>query len=231
MLCGTRSFSDIDEGSRAPSSRPRLSKLKQSLSLDRGKKQTISSKNPYSSEGLDKFEKLLAELAEKKRQVLLRKGCYNDDDGDGSVRFRYNSDTGDWVPTIVKKPAAETKKKQVRVPKEKEVAKQLVGNDNKVAIDKRSRWNAHSHDCRLINVVVVVVLLLLLLIILSCFMFGRTFVVCSATILWYLVPNWNLKRLSTDQKWLGRNYLRVNAPAYSSSTNECLENRRRCIIA
>ncbi|KAJ6806205.1 uncharacterized protein M6B38_176115 [Iris pallida] len=208
MLCGTRSFSDVDEGSRAPSSRPRprLSKLKQSLSLDRGKKQFSNKINPYSSEGLDKFEKLLAELAEKKKQVLLRKG-YNNDDGDDSVRFRYNSDTGDWVPTIVKKPA-ETKKK-VRVPKEKEVVKQHVGN--KVVINKRSRWNAHSH-CWLIA-------LLLLLLLLSCFMFGRAFVVCSATIVWYLVPNWNLKRLSTDPKWLGRNYLRVNAPAYSSSMN------------
>ncbi|KAJ6801969.1 uncharacterized protein M6B38_192860 [Iris pallida] len=230
MFCGTRSFSgDIDDdgGSRASSPRPKLSKLKQSLSLDRGKKQ-IS--NPYSKEGLDKFEKLVAELEAKKEEVLLKKnkkkkGSDQDSTTTTIVRFKYNSDTGDWIPIVVRLQPPEEAKKALRAStttEEREVViKEEVAGEKKVgrSIDVQHFWA--------MRIVVVVVVVLLVS---CCFLLiGRAFVVCSATILWYVAPmmnnsegSWDWKvcgkrlMISTD-KWLARN-LGVVAPSSSSSS-------------
>ncbi|KAJ6808261.1 uncharacterized protein M6B38_166335 [Iris pallida] len=233
MFCGTRSFSgDIDDGgSRASSPRPKLSKLKQSLSLDRGKKQ-IS--NPYSKEGLDKFEKLVAELEAKKEEVLLKKKKGSDQDSTTTiVRFKYNSDTGDWIPIVVRLQPPEEAKKALRASTTTTEEREVVTKEEAAGEKKVERSIDVQHFWAMMIVVVVVVLLVS-----CCFLLiGRAFVVCSATILWYVLPmvnnsegSWDWKvcgkrlMISTD-KWLARN-LGVVAPSSSSSSSSSMNVKK-----
>lgn len=248
MLCGTRSFSDIDDGggSRASSPRPpKLSKLKQSLSLDRGKKQIG---NPYSKEGLDKFEKLVAELEAKKEEVLLKKKKKASSDQDSTsttiVRFKYNSDTGDWIPIIVRlQPEAEkaesSKEKPIRAPPTPTTTEEkgvIVKQEEAAGEKKVEKGATCRHFWASTMMIVAVVLVVVVLIVSCCFvLIGRAFVVCSATILWYVVPmmmnseasgiSWDWKvygkrlMISTTDKWLASRKLGVAPPPSSSSMN------------
>ncbi|KAJ6814845.1 uncharacterized protein M6B38_138545 [Iris pallida] len=190
MFCGTRSFSHVDDGSWAPSPRPKRSKLKKSLSVldSRAKPNT----NPYSAHGLDKFERLLAELDARKKSVLALKNGSSED----TVRFRY-ANTDDWIPIVIKRPhpsppppppKKEEKKAAAAAPVaaaaevEKLEAADGVASaaeDHRKVAEKRrpTRWEWSVQSWA---VVVVVVLM--------CLVFGRAFAVCCATILWYVAP-------------------------------------------
>lgn len=243
MFCGTRSFSCVDadaDGSwassrRRPKKPPPTSKLK--LKLKQKKKKSSLSvvlgrsaknrPNPYSASGLDKFEKLLAELEAEKREILLKKKGSGEDD---TVRFRYSS-AEERIPIVIKRPPPPPPPPAKKKEKEKknaaaaavaaeEVEKlQLVAtNSTREVFDDKSRRSA-CWNWRSVPWWAVVAAALVLL----CMVFGRAFAVSWAAILWYMVPmmKWdggrrrrscNLKRKAEDGKkssrWLGRIFFR-----------------------
>ncbi|KAK1292944.1 hypothetical protein QJS10_CPB17g02238 [Acorus calamus] len=65
-------------------------------------------KNPYSDRGLDKFEKVLAELEARKEKIVSETGS------EGPIpviRFFY-SNSQEWVPIIVRPPPSQEKKQE-----------------------------------------------------------------------------------------------------------------------
>ncbi|XP_068657659.1 uncharacterized protein [Aristolochia californica] len=83
MLCGSRSFSHVDEGPWSPEA-PRRSRKK-------------GNHNPYSNRGLDKFSIVLAELENRREKIMSQMGPHEVP----LVRFVY-SKSEDWVPIVVK---------------------------------------------------------------------------------------------------------------------------------
>lgn len=257
MFCGTRSFSCVDadaddEGSwassrRRPKKPPPTSKLK--LKLKQKKKKSSLSvvlgrsaknrPNPYSASGLDKFEKLLAELEAEKREILLKK---KGSGGDDTVRFRYSS-AEERIPIVIKRPQPpppppspakkKKKKKKNAAAAAEEVEKlQLVAtNSTREVFDDKSRRSA-CWNWRSVPWWAVVAALVLL-----CMVFGRAFAVSWAAILWYMVPmmkwdggrrrSWNLKRKAEDGKkssrWLGGIFFRVTGGYMGTSMTKVEE--------
>ncbi|KAG9440552.1 hypothetical protein H6P81_020717 [Aristolochia fimbriata] len=82
MLCGSRSFSHVDEAPWAPEA-PRRTRKK--------------NRNPYSGRGLDKFARVLAELEARREKIVSQMGPQEVP----LVRFAY-SNSEDWVPIVVK---------------------------------------------------------------------------------------------------------------------------------
>ncbi|ONK59900.1 uncharacterized protein A4U43_C08F12110 [Asparagus officinalis] len=209
MFCGKRSFSQIDT-EPLPTS-PKGSKLKQSLSMTKKKKQSSSS-NPYSTSGLDKFEKVLEELDKKKEKILLRARSQ----GGATVRFTYRSDSDDWIPIIIKKreprEAKDAKAKSSRprvtkrlssappsmkVEKGLEVTKEPkeVVTESKDIIKVKKR-GVYGWGVCFWSLVIVLVLVLLV--------FGRSFAICWTAIWWYLVPLMKGKSKGFKRKELWR---------------------------
>ncbi|OWM70757.1 hypothetical protein CDL15_Pgr014430 [Punica granatum] len=101
FTCGTfHSEDDQDElgfvgaGPTSPSSTPRRSFARRATIC---KTHNKHNKNPYSTRGLDKFEALLADLEEKKKEIYTQ----NDRSDISFVRFAYTS-SNDCVPIVVK---------------------------------------------------------------------------------------------------------------------------------
>lgn len=199
MFCGSRSFSQMEDPSTAMS---KPSKLKQSLSMN--KKKITGIPNLYSSTGLDKFEKTLAELGSKKEKIMLTVKSQ----GDATVRFTYKPESDDWIPIIIKpkptqpkeeKAAVETAKppkveKRLSAPPSMKVDKEC--NECKEGVIKKKIMR-RSYGWGVWNWGLVIVLVLVLL------MFGRSFAICWMTMCWYLVPMIKERCKSKSRKELG----------------------------
>lgn len=184
MFCGTRSFSHVDWDDGSPGSKT----LSQSLSVAKKKrrKKQSSKQNPYSTTGLDRFEKILQELDKQKEKVMLRSKSF----GDATVRFTYKMGSEDWIPIIIRKKEAEeevNEKARRRttteanvVPKRLEVMPSLKVRESKGVLVNKTR--VVGREPRSWCWLLVIVLILGLL------MFGRSFAICWTTMLWYLVP-------------------------------------------
>ncbi|PKA49815.1 hypothetical protein AXF42_Ash004357 [Apostasia shenzhenica] len=103
MFCGTSSFHSVDDDSPAPASGPSTPKA------SRNKKSSSSSKNPYSSRGLDKFTSVLSELEARREKIMARTGSQ----GVAMVRFMY-SNSQDWIPIVVRMREEEGDKKPAK---------------------------------------------------------------------------------------------------------------------
>jgi len=199
MFCGTRSFSQNDSG-KTPATWPKGSKLKQ-------KKQPRHSKNnPYSSAGMDKFERILAELDARKERIMSRARSQ----GDATVRFTYRPDSEDWIPIIIKKrelreEKAKAASKRLSAPPSMKAEKrelEEIKKDGKEDVRKckevrevRRRRRYSWWNCYWPLVIVLVLVLLV---------FGRSFAICWTTICWYLVPIMKSGEKSLRRRELGK---------------------------
>ncbi|KAK8944041.1 hypothetical protein KSP40_PGU011585 [Platanthera guangdongensis] len=86
MFCGTSALHQMDADSPRAPSKPAKKHHHSS-----------SSKNPYSSRGLDKFSSVLTDLESRKKKIMESSSSQ----GVSMVRFMY-SDSRDWIPVIVR---------------------------------------------------------------------------------------------------------------------------------
>jgi hypothetical protein len=191
LICGAGSFHQEEEeeiwsDSQFPS--PRKSRKKSHSS-------SKSSKNPYSTSGLDKFSALLADLEEKRQKIYLQA----DSQDISFVRF-VHSNSNDWKPIVVKskdKKGARTKKEMI-IPSSadlKEVKQQqqqqqqqqqpIMEEANEKAKKSGLWWNMEMGKWRrpsyYLPAAVILILLLLLV-------FGRSFAILCTSLGWYVVP-------------------------------------------
>ncbi|XP_059461230.1 uncharacterized protein LOC132190300 [Corylus avellana] len=193
LICGAGSFHQEEEEEiwiDSPYSSPRKSRKK-----SHGSK---SSKNPYSTRGLDKFSALLADLEEKRQKIYLQA----DSQDISFVRFVHSS-SNDWKPIVVKskdKKEARTKKdpsadlkevKQQQLPQpqpqpQPQQPRPIMEEANEKAKMSGLWWNMEMGKWRrpsyYLPVAVIFILLLLLV-------FGRSFAILCTSLGWYVVPN------------------------------------------
>ncbi|KAE8057052.1 hypothetical protein FH972_013774 [Carpinus fangiana] len=188
LICGAASFHQEEEEeiwSDSQCSSPRKSRKKSHSSRK-------SSKNPYSTRGLDKFSELLADLEEKRQKIYLQA----DSQDISFVRFVHSS-SNDWKPIVVKsknKKGARTKKEMI-IPSSadlKEVKEQqqqqqppIMEEANEKAKKSGLWWNMEMGKWRrpsyYLPAAVILILLLLLV-------FGRSFAILCTSLGWYVVP-------------------------------------------
>ncbi|KAJ0973690.1 hypothetical protein J5N97_015655 [Dioscorea zingiberensis] len=167
MLCGTGSFSHIDEDE-----------------VQLKKKQLANNNiNPYSNRGLDKFSAVLAELDARREKIMAKAKDVS------MVRFMYN-DSHEWVPIIVKlrddhhqnqqqQQPPKVPKEHAKPPEMKEEKMMMIMEKKKSFELRTSTWGI---TCYYWSVVMVLIMVCL-------FMFGRVFAICCTSIWWYLVPS------------------------------------------
>lgn len=201
MLRGASSFNHVDEdlSSSAPSTPKSSKKTKQ------------SSKNPYSSRGLEKFSSVLSDLEARKEKIMAKKGLT---ESPGTmVRFMY-SNSKDWIPIVVrlkeenatiansKSNPSSPKKPALAQPKPKELPsappspepKEAVAQQEK-KVKKRVKWiegeggrkRGEWWKLRPSYSMLMVMLLILLCLV----VFGRVFAICCTAVWWYLMPGFN----------------------------------------
>ncbi|KAK1269423.1 hypothetical protein QJS04_geneDACA006233 [Acorus gramineus] len=95
MFCGSASLTHIDDDLWEPST-PTC-----------GLRRKVN-KNPYSDRGLDKFEKVLAELEARKEKIVSETGS----EGPIPVIHFVYSNSQEWVPIIVRPPPSQEKKQE-----------------------------------------------------------------------------------------------------------------------
>ncbi|KAL5713256.1 hypothetical protein ACHQM5_015349 [Ranunculus cassubicifolius] len=200
FICGTGNF-EKEENDPWRISSQRRSKSCRHQSSHHHAKTKNSSKNPYSSRGLDKFATVLAELDEKRRKIYEQLGSPDSN----LVRFGYST-SKEWVPIVVKlKEQREQQKikKPARIVKkiEEPVSNEVV-KEHKVVVKKTNKKS-------FIGIRPQLCLLLVLALILLCLVFsGKSLAILCTSIVWYLIPTLKEKqekiRRSTKNKDYGR---------------------------
>ncbi|KAK1274992.1 hypothetical protein QJS04_geneDACA001717 [Acorus gramineus] len=202
MFCGGASLTHMDEDDLWGPSTPRGGG---------GSRRKQINKNPYSARGLDKFEKVLAELEARREKIVSQTGSQGPVP---EIRFVY-SNSQEWVPIIVRQPPPPppqpNKKLQeellmkaanpipTSLPNQKNeesmvaVPVTLDDNNNKkkkimkksLSMSERGGIVENMLRWRFSYYWPVVMILILLCLVMS----GRTFAIFCTSIWWYMVPS------------------------------------------
>ncbi|XP_010272834.1 PREDICTED: uncharacterized protein LOC104608508 [Nelumbo nucifera] len=230
FICGSFHHQQVEEDEDdsyvvVPSSTPRKTRRSSSFCRSNHK-----NKNPYSKRGLDKFSTLLEDLQGRREKIYAQMGSQDIP----VVRFVY-SNTNDWVPIVVKlrNPKQDKLKLVAAKNDDKPVSKQnseaLVKSPHPVepsanpreVPEQPSRQEATDHrrakkDTRCFSWSLEIdrwrrpsyYLPIVIILILLCLMFGRSFAIICASLLWYLVPTITDRHSNLRRSMKKKDYVR-----------------------